>query len=157
MPAKLRALAECYSPGDTDLSWTRLTPWRSLIAAALDQPHQTITGGAVAGEHSSPSAELLVVWLADRLGVPIEREDSAGPGLTEVRLHTNDGDIAVRRTDGRLAMLRVPGWPERPIALKRRGLDELMAEELRRLDPDDIYAECLAAVRARQDALQEST
>lgn len=156
-PARLHALAECYSPGDTDLSWTRLTPWRSLIAAALDQPHPTITGGLVAGEHSSPSAELLAVWLAQRLGVPVEREDSAGPGLTEVRLHTKDGDIAVRRTDGRLAMLRVPGWPERPIALKRRGLDELMAEELRRLDPDDIYAECLEACRVRQDALQEST
>jgi hypothetical protein len=26
-----------YTPGDTDLSWTRITPWRSMLAAALDQ------------------------------------------------------------------------------------------------------------------------
>ena len=35
--AALKARAEAYSPGDTDLSWTRLTPWRALLAAALDQ------------------------------------------------------------------------------------------------------------------------
>lgn len=145
---RLHALAGVYSPGDTDVAWTRLTPWRSLIAAALDQPHAAVTGGLVAAVHGNPSAELLAVWLSARLGVDVQREDSPGPGLTEVRLHTADGDIAIRRTDGRLAMLRMPGWPERPIALKRRALDELMAEELRRLDPDDIYAECLAAVTA---------
>ncbi|WP_317698570.1 glucose-6-phosphate dehydrogenase assembly protein OpcA, partial [Aeromicrobium sp. REDSEA-S32_B7] len=33
----LKATARHYSPGDTDLSWTRLTPWRALLAAALDQ------------------------------------------------------------------------------------------------------------------------
>jgi glucose-6-phosphate dehydrogenase assembly protein OpcA len=33
----LKARARDYSPGDTDLSWTRLTPWRALLAAALDQ------------------------------------------------------------------------------------------------------------------------
>jgi glucose-6-phosphate dehydrogenase assembly protein OpcA len=146
--ARLREIAGVYAPGDTDLSWTRLTPWRSLIAAALDQPYSDITGGVVAGIRGNPSAELLAVWLSIRLGITVQREESAGPGLTEVRLHTRDGDIAIRRTDGRLAMLRMPGWPERPIALKRRGLDDLMAEELRRLDPDDIYEEVLAMVRA---------
>src|SRR5271168_1984810 len=29
----LLTLAESYKPGDTDLSWTRSTPWRSLLAA----------------------------------------------------------------------------------------------------------------------------
>jgi glucose-6-phosphate dehydrogenase assembly protein OpcA len=33
----LRSRARDYIPGDTDLSWTRLTPWRALLAAALDQ------------------------------------------------------------------------------------------------------------------------
>ena len=28
-----------YAPGNTDLAWTRLTPWRALLAAALDQHH----------------------------------------------------------------------------------------------------------------------
>ena len=34
----LLGLAKHYQPGDTDLSWTRLTPWRTLLAAILDQP-----------------------------------------------------------------------------------------------------------------------
>jgi glucose-6-phosphate dehydrogenase assembly protein OpcA len=58
-----------------------------------------------------------------------------------------DGEVVLRRTDGRLAMLSSPGHAERPIALKRRDLAELMNEELRRLDADDIYAECLATLR----------
>jgi glucose-6-phosphate dehydrogenase assembly protein OpcA len=143
----LRTRARHYAPGDTDLSWTRLTLWRSLLAAALDQPHAQVTRGLVAGEPDSPSAELLALWLEDRLGIPIDRETSSGPGITETRLCTADGDIALVRKDGRLAMLSSPGWPERPIALKRRDLPELMAEELRRLDPDDVYAATLARAR----------
>ena len=34
---ELAARADAYTPGDTDLSWTRITPWRSMLAAALDQ------------------------------------------------------------------------------------------------------------------------
>ena len=33
----------------------------------------------------------------------------------------------------------MPGQPDRHVALKRRETSELIAEELRRLDPDDIY------------------
>ncbi|GAA0624559.1 glucose-6-phosphate dehydrogenase assembly protein OpcA [Sporichthya brevicatena] len=148
--AALARRAATYAEGDTDLSWTRLTRWRSVLAAAFDQPHAAVESGVLAGEPDSPSTELLARWLELRLGVPIERRTSDGPGLTEVRLRTPDGEIAVVRTDGALATLCAPGWPERPIALPRRSLSELMAEELRRLDPDEIFAECLAAVPARQ-------
>jgi glucose-6-phosphate dehydrogenase assembly protein OpcA len=55
-------------------------------------------------------------------------------------LTTKAGDVSVTRPDGRLATLSVPGQPDRPVALKRRDLDELLSEELRRLDPDDVYA-----------------
>lgn len=34
---ELAVRAATYSPGDTDLAWTRITPWRSMLAAALDQ------------------------------------------------------------------------------------------------------------------------
>ena len=37
-------------------------------------------------------------------------------------------------------MFTTPDRPDRPIALKRRSLPELLAEELRRLDEDDTYA-----------------
>ncbi len=36
--------------------------------------------------------------------------------------------------------LSSPGQPDRPVALKRRDLPDLLAEELRRLDEDDVYA-----------------
>jgi glucose-6-phosphate dehydrogenase assembly protein OpcA len=145
--AGLAGRATTYTDGDTDLSWTRVTPWRSVLAAALDQAHAAIGFGSVTGEADSPSSELLACWLEGCLGVPIERRTSNGPGLTEVRLVTSEGEIAIERTDGMLATLRAPGWPERPIALPRRALAELIAEELRRLDPDEIYAECLSRHR----------
>jgi glucose-6-phosphate dehydrogenase assembly protein OpcA len=131
--------AKTYAPGDTDLAWTRITPWRSMLAAALDQKHGTIERAAVDGEAYNPSAELLALWLADRLGVPVERKVTNGPGLTAVRLFTSEGDICLDRPEGGLAELAVPGQPDRHVALKRRETYELISEELRRLDPDDIY------------------
>src|SRR5881409_2416799 len=34
--AALRRRAEDFAPGDTDLAWTRTTPWRALLASAMD-------------------------------------------------------------------------------------------------------------------------
>jgi glucose-6-phosphate dehydrogenase assembly protein OpcA len=140
---KARAmLTQChsYAPGNTDLAWTRITGWRALLAAALEQSPGKVTAASVSAERISPSADLLSAWLADRLKVKVERRTSDGPGITRVVLTTRDGDIRIVRTDGKLATLSTPGQPDRPVALKRRDVDELLAEELRRLDPDDIYA-----------------
>ncbi|WP_159664302.1 glucose-6-phosphate dehydrogenase assembly protein OpcA [Streptomyces mexicanus] len=140
---ELAARAEAYSPGDTDLAWTRITPWRSMLAAALDQVTCEVKSVEVEGEEFNPSCELLAMWLADRLDVPVKRSMSAGPGLTAGRLDTTCGPIALDRADGRLATLSIEGQPERAVALKRRETAELIAEELRRLDPDDTYASAL--------------
>jgi hypothetical protein len=51
-----------------------------------------------------------------------------------------------------MGTLSMPGSPDRIVALKRRDTAELIAEELRRLDPDDIYA---AAVRTGVGRLLE--
>ncbi|MDQ3096454.1 MAG: glucose-6-phosphate dehydrogenase assembly protein OpcA [Actinomycetota bacterium] len=131
--------AKNYAPGNTDLSWTRLTPWRALLAAALDQYPAKVTCGEVAAERSNPSADLLAAWLTTRLEVPIERVFSKGPGITHVRLSTGGGDVEISRPDGVLAEFTIPNAPNRPVALKRRDTAELLAEELRRLDTDDIY------------------
>ena len=135
-------LTQChsYAPGNTDLAWTRVTPWRALLAAALDQVPDKVTGASVSAERISPSADLLAAWLSDRLRVPVERTSSDGPGITEVVMETKQGAISLTRPDGRLATLSSPGEPDRPVALKRRDVAELLAEELRRLDPDDVYA-----------------
>ncbi|MFJ6543868.1 glucose-6-phosphate dehydrogenase assembly protein OpcA [Streptomyces sp. NPDC091385] len=140
---ELAARAETYTPGDTDLSWTRITPWRSMLAAALDQVSCEVTGVEVEGEEFNPSCELLAMWLADRLAVPVRRTLSSGPGLTAVRMDTTCGPIVLDRADGSLATLSISGQPARAVALKRRDTAELIAEELRRLDPDDTYAAAL--------------
>ncbi|WP_329115634.1 glucose-6-phosphate dehydrogenase assembly protein OpcA [Streptomyces sp. NBC_01465] len=141
---ELTARAATYTPGDTDLSWSRITPWRSMLAAALDQVAAKITAVEVEGEEFNPSCELLAMWLAERLGVPVRRTISAGPGLTAVRLESDHGPIVLDRADGSLATLSMQGQPDRAVALKRRETSELLAEELRRLDPDDTYAAALA-------------
>ncbi|PKV85108.1 glucose-6-phosphate dehydrogenase assembly protein OpcA [Streptomyces sp. TLI_146] len=140
---ELTGRAETYTPGDTDLSWTRITPWRSMLAAALDQVSCKVTSVEVEGEEFNPSCELLAMWLADRLDVPVKRSQSSGPGLTAVRMETDCGPIILDRADGSLATLSIQGQPDRAVALKRRETAELIAEELRRLDPDDTYASAL--------------
>ena len=146
--AALAALAAGYRPGDTDLSWTRATTWRSLLAATLDQPHGEITGGQVCAEPGNPTADLIASWLSSRLQVPFERDVSGGPGITEVKFMTAAGDITISRPDGRTATLSRPGQPDRRVALHRREIAELLAEELRRLNPDEIYGETLAQFAA---------
>jgi len=144
-PRALAGLAIHYQPGDTDFSWTRTTPWRSLLAAALDQPHEEVNGGLVAGEEGNASAVLLAAWLSLKLSAPVALQPSPGPGITEVRLAAADGDIVITRPDGRVATLSRPGQPDRMVALHRRETADLLAEELRRLDPDEVYIE--SAVR----------
>jgi glucose-6-phosphate dehydrogenase assembly protein OpcA len=145
----LTALAAGYQPGDTDLSWTRATPWRTLLAATFDQPFGTIQSGKVSAEEENPTADLIAAWLACRLGIPVPTESSPGPGITEVSFASTDGEIAISRPDGRVAHLRRSDQPERRVALHRRDLPDLLAEELRRLDPDEVYADALAEFSAR--------
>jgi glucose-6-phosphate dehydrogenase assembly protein OpcA len=144
----LLTLAKAYKPGDTDLSWTRATSWRSLLAATLDQPYPELLRGEVLAEPGNPSADLIAAWLGQRLGLEVQRGESDGPGITEVNFETTDGKVALSRPDGRNATLSWPGRPERRVALHRRDTAELVAEELRRLEPDEVYAETLRALAA---------
>lgn len=135
-----------YHAGDTDLAWTRLTPWRALIASALDLPYEDITGASVHVQRSNPSGVMLAAWMQRGLGVPVAVHNSRGPGITEVTIHIQRGDITISRPDGRVATMTRPGFPDREAALQRRSLEGLIAEELRRLDPDEIYGETLDAL-----------
>src|SRR5216683_6292364 len=142
----LLTLAKAYQPGDTDLSWARATSWRSLLAATLDQPYPELLSGEVLAEPANPTADLIAAWLGLRLGIEVQRGESGGPGITEVSFETADGKVALSRPDGRNATLSWPGHPERRVALHRREAAELIAEELRRLEPDEVYAETLRAL-----------
>lgn len=132
-----------YAPGDTDLAWTRLTPWRSMLAAALDQARAEVISAAVESEAENPSAELLARWLEARLRVRVERVVTPGPVVTGVQLDTVNGEVRIDRPEGPLATLSLPGQPSRTLALKVRPTSELIAEELRRLDADEMYAVAL--------------
>ncbi len=147
---RLLQLAAGYQPGDTDLAWARTTNWRSLLAATLDRPFAELMEATVAAESDNPSADLMAAWLGKRLGVPVRQEISAGPGVTEVSFMTGDGKIVISRADGRNATLSRPGEPDRYVALHRRDVAELLSEELRRLDPDEVYGETLAELAAQE-------
>ncbi len=139
----LTARAASYRAGDTDLAWTRLTPWRSMLATALDLPFDPIESAQVSAPKGNPSGPLLAAWLRGRLHVPITLRNSRGPGITGITLVTTGGDIWLTRPDGHTAQLRRPGTPARQIPLPRRDLRDLVTEELRLLDADEIYEQAL--------------
>jgi glucose-6-phosphate dehydrogenase assembly protein OpcA len=135
-----------YTDGDTDLAWTRLTLWRAMLAAALDlPPYERVTAATVIGEANSPSADLLAAWLATRLKLPVHRGRSSGTqgGIVSVELQRRSGAVELHRPDGRVGTLTQPGQPERRVALQRRPVADCLAEELRRLDADEIYEAAL--------------
>jgi len=144
-----------YEAGDTDLAWTRTTVWRSMLAAALDQPFAPITTVDVRCERSNPSGTLLQAWLKHCLQVPVELHRSRGPGITEVTINTGEGPIELTRPDGRTGRLSRPGNTSHDVPLARRDLRDLIGEELRRLDPDDTYAQALAAVAVAAPAARK--
>ena len=139
--AALRNQCKAYTPGNTDLAWTRLTPWRALLAAALDQHPLKVTGGhrlRRAGEPERRPAHGVAAQPAQGRGGPQDVEGARHHRGRDAR--PPQGPIRISRPDGRLATYSSPGHPDRPIALRRRDVHELLSEELRRLDEDDVYA-----------------
>ncbi len=150
--AALQVRADNLTPGDTDLTWTRLTPWRALLAASLDQFPATIKSAVVEADRDNAPAELMAAWLEARLGVEGVRKDTEGPGITGIRLATPAGDIeVVRGSSATAAQYSVPGQPQRMVALKRRDINELIAEELRRMDADGIFEQAVQMLRTRSE------
>jgi glucose-6-phosphate dehydrogenase assembly protein OpcA len=141
----LTTRAKAYQEGDTDLAWTRLTHWRAQLVSALDlPPYEKISAATVTGEADSPSTELLAAWLAEYLKVPVKRVKSSGAaGIISVNLERRSGAVELHRPDGRVGTLTQPGQPTRRIALQRRSTQDCLVEELRRLDPDEVYEAAL--------------
>ncbi len=142
----LESLGANYAPGDTDFAWTRLTLWRAQLAAVLDQPpYEPVTAVHVAGSSDSPSTELLAAWLQQQLEVPVSLEITnpvhGSSGIHGVRLERASGPIELERLQPNVATLTQPNQPTHDISLPRRNLRDCLAEELRRLDPDDLFGE----------------
>lgn len=150
--AALKRRAKDYAPGDTDLAWTRTTPWRALLASAFDDMSDVATSAEVRSQPGNPSAALVAGWLTARLGIRVRQVESGGPGITSVEVKFGGRDkLRIDRPDGYLATLSRPGITDRQLPLKRRDLGDLLAEELRRLDADQPYADALSVVTGEKD------
>ncbi|ROT29249.1 glucose-6-phosphate dehydrogenase assembly protein OpcA [Micromonospora sp. HM5-17] len=146
--AALRQRARDYAPGDTDLAWARITPWRTLVAGAFDTTEgNQVTAARVVAPSGDPTAALMVGWLKSRLGLEPEWQHTTEfPRMREVALRCANGDEMVLTREDSTAIFRRSGQPDRRLPLVRRPLGDELAEELRRLDPDQIYADALAAI-----------
>ena len=143
--ATLEKLRTVHTPGDTDLAWTRITLWRGLLTATLEEPpFEPVRSATVEGNTNHPSVDLMAAWLANALRCPvtINRHDGA-QAVTRVVLSRKSGDIVISRPEGKVATLTQPGQPEHRISLPVRQLHECVAEELRRLVPDEVYSDVL--------------
>jgi glucose-6-phosphate dehydrogenase assembly protein OpcA len=150
-------LSSTYVPGDTDFAWTRLTLWRAQLAAVLDQPpFEPVTAIEVAGAPDSPSTVLLAAWLRLQLDAPVKHDltsrANGSSGIHGVRLTRASGTIELEREMPNVATLVQPGQPVHDLSLPRRGLRDCLAEELRRLDPDDLYGEVITRGLAQLEA-----
>lgn len=143
--AQLKRRAKHYLPGDTDLSWTRVTRWRGLLAAALDEPpYAVIQSAVVVAEAEEPGADLMAGWLAQALDIPVRRvKSAAGTGIVSVRLERADGPIDLVHAPDGISTLTQPGQPVRAVTLLVPDAAECLAAELRRLDADEIYGAAL--------------
>src|SRR3984957_10474064 len=114
--AAIKSKLAGYTPGDTDLAWSRVTYWRALLASAIDQPpHEPITSAVVSG-------------LKIELVRPTET-------VTLRRPQT-----------GVIATLSRTAKPDALVPLQRRDVPECLAEDLRRLDADTIYFSALEGI-----------
>ena len=142
----LQLRAEDFAPGDTDLAWTRLTPWRVALASAFDGGRHSATGAVVHGGRNEPSARLLAGWLTARLGIEVAVDGTDDEPISGVQI-SFDNDKATRATlEGSSLVLRREGQQDSYMPFGERPLGELLAEELRRLDHDHVYAEALSTV-----------
>jgi glucose-6-phosphate dehydrogenase assembly protein OpcA len=133
-----------YTPGDTDLAWSRITYWRALLAATLDQaPYEPITSVLVSGLKEEPALDILAGWLAGRLDCPVSR----AVGDLKVELTRASETIVLSRPQtGVTATLTRTGRPDAQIPLARRETRDCLAEDMRRLDADEIYLEALQGI-----------
>lgn len=155
----LRARAESYAPGDTDLSWARTTLWRGLAATALDQsPLEPVTSVEVCGNTKRPSTLLFAAWFAYALGVPVRTvHETDAAAITAFRLFRDSGMICMRRPQGSAVLtITAPGQPEQQVSMPLRDTADCLMEDLRRLDADTIYGAALTeGLRAIEIAQEE--
>ena len=142
--ASIKSRLGGYTPGDTDLAWSRITYWRALLTSAIDQPpHEPIKSALVSGLKDEPALDVLAGWLASRIDGPVQR----AVGDLKVDLVRQTETVTLSRPQtGATATLSRTARPDALVPLARRETRECLAEDLRRLDADEIYAEALHGI-----------
>ncbi|ALC05982.1 hypothetical protein CDES_07885 [Corynebacterium deserti GIMN1.010] len=157
----LKDRVESYHPGDTDMTWARLTQWRGLVASALDHPpHSEVTSVRLSGASGSTSVDLAAGWLARRLNVPVIREATDSPtvpvddngepllAVQSLEICRSSGSIIVSIQDAHTIRVDMPETGNAPslVAIGRRSEADCLAEELRHMDPDLGYQHALSGL-----------
>ncbi|WP_375492880.1 glucose-6-phosphate dehydrogenase assembly protein OpcA [uncultured Jatrophihabitans sp.] len=149
--AALQQRGEDFAPGDTDLAWTRLTPWRAALASVFDSARHDPKAVTVFGGCDDPSARLLGGWMSARLGVDASVDGSGDEPINGVEIEFADGKMTRATLEGGNLVLRRDGQQDSFSPFPERPLGALLAEELRRLDNDHVYAEALSNVTGVDD------
>lgn len=142
--ASIKSRLQGYTAGDTDLAWSRITYWRALLTSTLDQgPFEPIQSAVVSGLKAEPALDILAGWLASRIDGPVTRE----VGELKVELVRAGETITLSRPQqGVTASLTRTGKPDALVPLARRETRECLAEDMRRLDADEIYYAALQGI-----------
>ncbi|OBJ52997.1 glucose-6-phosphate dehydrogenase assembly protein OpcA [Mycobacterium asiaticum] len=137
-----------YTAGDTDLAWSRITYWRALLTSAVDlPPHEPIESALVSGLRDEPALDILAGWLAHCIDGPVRRE----VGELKVELVRKSETIVLSRPqEGTTATLSRTAKPEALVPLARRETGECLAEDLRRLEADEIFHAALQGIEKVQ-------
>jgi glucose-6-phosphate dehydrogenase assembly protein OpcA len=142
----------------TDLAWTKITGWREIVASMFDDP----AAAAVLGDlervrvryvrGSDAQARLLAGWLRSRSGAepvfdlaPVDAEDMRAGSLVRVELDAGGKRFVVDRSHEGVAVVSVPGAPDRRAALRVPPFEKLIGDELEFLAHDHAFQEALAS------------
>lgn len=143
----LERLVAGYEPGDSDMMWSRITPWRGTVASALDRyPGRAVRGAEIAGAAGDPSVDLAAGWLASSLGVDVARREARGATdfpIAHLALHCEGGDVEVAVQDAHTVRISAPELADSFVAVGERTDAECLAEELRHLGPDATFERAL--------------
>lgn len=154
--AALNTIINTYVPGDTDLSWARITLWRSHLAEMLDAAAgDTVNSVEITGNQYATVMIFMQQWLEMQLHCEIiVHHDNAeaqvvGGGISAVTLNFATGSATLAREDGtQSAVLSQPGQPNHELALPRRSLPECLAEELRQVGEDKLFGLVIDGLRS---------
>jgi len=111
------------------------------FTSAMDlAPYEPIDSAVVSGLKDEPALDILAGWLATRIDGPVTR----AVGDLKVELIRSSETITLARPqEGVTATLSRTGRPDALLPLARRETRDCLAEDLRRLDADDIYYDAL--------------